>query len=487
MAMRGLIVLGVVGIALLAIMACGDSETIADPTLPQPTVPLQPTIAPLQATATPSLYAPTVVGWPPDAPNEDSNGFPEPPFYNAANPSVNQQIYQSDAVVRARLISDTNNLLRFQVVEYLKGTGPSEVTIRALPGRDTSHDDRDAILFLKATAEASGASGARFEFTESIYKTYSGGFASGHEINRQDRAWMPSAGSGGATGNSDDAQFDPGAPAPGRMHEEPITVAAIKTAIAWMAADNSAVYRRCIFRAVTNEARYRSYVAYYGTERNVDYEHHIASGLPAGYVLYAGTDPSGPRYGRYWTEGNDAELFSFAYVDTDTEPTNGYRAPFTTKRPLTAGTYSVTIRGINGEFLPCEYTPVWDGVIDYTITVTAPTDVVHEAFFDPVALTSGVGVDGADGVLEPAEFSVGETSTSVTGLKWESGKVVLSLSTHVSLEGYRLEFIELDGSVGLSLEVDDASVDAGAGTLTWGVSGQPWEDGDLLMLRIVVG
>ena len=77
------------------------------------------------------------------------------------------------------------------------------------------------------------------------------------------------------------------------------------------------------------------------------------------------------------------------------------------------------------------------------------------------------------------------TSTSITGLKWENGSVVLTLSPYVSLTGHKVEFIELDGLVGLSLDVDDAAVDSGAGTLTWGVSGQPWEAGDLLMLRIV--
>ena len=55
-------------------------------------------------------------------------------------------------------------------------------------------------------------------------------------------------------------------------------------------------------------------------------------------------------------------------------------------------------------------------------------------------------------------------------------------SATVSLAGHRAEFIELDGSVGLTLPFDDAQVQGGA--LTWTVAAQPWEDGDLLMLRI---
>ena len=76
------------------------------------------------------------------------------------------------------------------------------------------------------------------------------------------------------------------------------------------------------------------------------------------------------------------------------------------------------------------------------------------------------------------------TSTSITGLKYDDSNVVLTLSPHVSLSGQKVEFIELDGSVGLSLEVSVATEDSSAGTLTWSVSDQPWGDGDELMLRI---
>ena len=55
--------------------------------------------------------------------------------------------------------------------------------------------------------------------------------------------------------------------------------------------------------------------------------------------------------------------------------------------------------------------------------------------------------------------------------------------------GHRLDFIELDGAVSLSLVVDEATVNPStgsgqAGTLSWTVAEQPWHDGDLLMLRI---
>ena len=42
----------------------------------------------------------------------------------------------------------------------------------------------------------------------------------------------------------------------------------------------------------------------------------------------------------------------------------------------------------------------------------------------------------------------------------------------------------MDGSVSLSLDAEDATVDAASDTLSWSVASQPWEDGDTLMLRI---
>ena len=88
------------------------------------------------------------------------------------------------------------------------------------------------------------------------------------------------------------------------------------------------------------------------------------------------------------------------------------------------------------------------------------------------------------GVLKPATFSVGGASTTITGLKWEGGSVVLSLSPFASLDDLQLEFIDLDGTTILVLRASDATADSGAGTLTWAEVDRPWSAGDLLMLRI---
>ena len=61
----------------------------------------------------------------------------------------------------------------------------------------------------------------------------------------------------------------------------------------------------------------------------------------------------------------------------------------------------------------------------------------------------------------------------------------LKLSPHTGIAGHTVNFIALDGSVPLSLQVADATVDATTGTLSWTVTSQPWQSGDKLMLRVL--
>ena len=124
---------------------------------------------------------------------------------------------------------------------------------------------------------------------------------------------------------------------------------------------------------------------------------------------------------------------------------------------------------------------------EFELTVNAPEGTLHEAFFDPVSVGTSVKADGSNGVLKPTSFTVGGTATELTSLEWSSNQVVLTLGTHVSLSGYVLEMIALDGSVSLSLFADSGTADRTAGTYSWPMTSQPWEDGDKLMLRIREG
>ena len=60
----------------------------------------------------------------------------------------------------------------------------------------------------------------------------------------------------------------------------------------------------------------------------------------------------------------------------------------------------------------------------------------------------------------------------------------MNVSPHTAIGGQVLDFIEMDGTVSLSLDAADATADAANNTLSWIVASQPWEDGHTLMLRI---
>ena len=128
-------------------------------------------------------------------------------------------------------------------------------------------------------------------------------------------------------------------------------------------------------------------------------------------------------------------------------------------------------------------TTTWD---TFDVTVTAPANSLHEAFFDPVTVGTAVKADATNGVLKPTSFTVGGAATEITSLEWsDSNQVVLTLDPHVSLSGHVYwTSLRLDGNITLSLLADEATANSTAGTYTWTMSSQPWADGDKLMLRI---
>ena len=153
--------------------------------------------------------------------------------------------------------------------------------------------------------------------------------------------------------------------------------------------------------------------------------------------------------------GQDAELFAHTWP-----------LIATTARPLPAGAYRFYWAEQGRLNALCDAMPEEHRTRnEIVVTVTAPTGTLHEAFFDPVTIGTGVGADASNGVIKPVSFTVGGSSTSVTGLKWDNGSVVLSLSPHSSLAGQKLDFIDLDGSVSLwPSPVSSATEDTTAGT-----------------------
>ena len=198
--------------------------------------------------------------------------------------------------------------------------------------------------------------------------------------------------------------------------------------------------------------------------------------------------PDPTRLITLWLEGGDSALFDIAQGDSTVSDTDGDGEDDTIKydemirlaRPLPAGEYRFELKESWPNYAPCNF------VIssEWTVTAVAPEGVLHEALFDPVTDGSAVAADNSNGVLKPASFTDAGATTTIERIEWEAETVNLKLTPHNALAGRVVDFIELDGTVSLSLIVDDATVDAANDTLSWEVASQPWQNGDELMVRI---
>ena len=413
----------------------------------------------------------------------------------------------------------------FSVEEYLKGSGADDIVAvwaaeplfdtreeaeDALPAiaaaRDTQWDDREAIVFLQhsVTYLPSTQQAARFflsgvRYFGSIPDDYYS-LASPHN-----RLWLPAAAAAGETSqpSGDQQRFLTAVP-PATGTAPTITLGEIKTRIGAVTAkldtgDGSEEYTECVHRTYQFEGRDR-----YGIEtRGAGYvsrtpSHDLRSGLAASTVVHEESPVFGDlpdNKGSTWLDGGDADLFSIEFGDVvpydfsgdGTDDSIYFARRVVSARPLPAGAYTFHFNDIWAIFALCDgYTIRYE----WTVTANAPAGTLHEAFFDPVTVGTAVAADSANGVLKPASFtdSNGATST-IQRIAWEpgsaaTGTVKVALSPHTGIAGHAMDFIALDGSVSLSLNVADAAVDAANNTLSWPVAIQPWQSGDKLMVRI---
>ena len=440
-------------------------------------------------------------------------------------PSLDEQIFDaldsnSMVVVRATLSSLTSKAetisgtpttyrpiheLRFTVHEYLEGSGPNEVVVvvrgntiytdeataiehaqYAAGERNNSWDNRQAVLFVdlsQTTSGASGATGRSFARTAEFIRSNPQESPWDYTVDNLSRAWLPAQAAAGKTADSTRSAADSTFITDGAETPSPtITLADLKAKIAAMeaeltAGEGTAGFRDCVRDRILRERVYR---AEPGGPRQRGQS--LGSGRAAGAEIYSrDNNHREPKYNNYWLSGPDANLFQALNADDDSSSATGYTYMLSTVRPLPAGEYSVHYIFQHHDYLPCNFKPD-DTYSDWTVTVTAPAGTVHEAFFDPVAIGSGVGADASNGALEPKAFSMGGVSTALQSLKWETGSATLTLRAPASLSGHFLDFIALDGTTALSLDGGAAAVSGG--TLTWNVASQPWQVGDKLMLRI---
>ena len=417
--------------------------------------------------------------------------------------------------------------------------GSAEEAVEAvsawLAERDTRWDDREAIIFLQrpvgseGVSSQSGSSGYVFPIHRgglrvggygSVYDSWTA-YAIDEEYvdtysirSGMNRVWLPStsapaSGVSGASGSTEARYYLEEPPSLGAgvsgvsgvsgasgqsASVSSITLSDMKSHVKAMddllkQGEGVDGYRECLItkRLALRRSDYQRLLAI-GPGPYFDFDLHTSSGLPAGSVISEGRFFGGLRnreYSRHFFTGPDADLFLREVEDDDNDPGTGYGSDSKIKRPLPGGTYEIHNNAQSPVMFPCNFVP--EPYARWNVHVSAPAGTLHEAFFDPVldTSTSAVGADSENGVLKPSAFTdSGGATTTISRLEWKSGSVKMNVSPRAALTGQILDFIELDGTVSLSLYAADATADAASNTLSWTVSSRPWEDGDKLMLRI---
>lgn len=488
-----------------------------------------------------------------------------PPFDGPK--SLEERIVSADVIALVRLLSMSTSVeeidrqwegdtvyvnalvFRFQVLEYLKGSGDDEVTglvngiewfntklAARTMGRDLSksHDEswdsNEAIVFLsKRMAVTSTVHGAdRYE----LGKTGGPGFGPNYDYysinSRRSKKWLPVINYEGAHGSGQSYGGERGiltGAEPedvlemlhGKSVDYDVAESGYNAALATSgqsptiglsylrgliveleaeiaAGDGSAEYPECVHQKYEWIRHVRYMIAEHGGYRPETYHFAIASGLAAGTVFADGRYPfnppanynpadheyPNPANGDGWIEGGDSALFNML----------SNISIIGTSRPLPSGEYRFYYNDRWDVYIPCDAYP--DELREDTeivVNVMAPGDVLHEAFYDPVGLDGSVGAGNGSGEMSPKMFETDSGETVIERIEWRNGQVEMKTSPPADLSDHRLEFIALDGSVSLRLDFDDAiEIEKdGETALGWGVCEQPWQPGDLLMLRIAEG
>ena len=438
--------------------------------------------------------------------------------------SMEEHILRADVVIRARLSSVATSTryynltptirryipaaeLTFDVLEVLNGTAESSAVVELqTPSEEPYYateteaaeaasqwkstratqwpwSGNDAILFLWTVENSKmDTLGGRPSTVEYVFL---GDDLDGRVLSYNDtvtvlgghnKVWLPATTSseGGSTFYLED---------PSKTSAQTQTLTSIKSSIT---ATNALIdasitgHKECL---IASKKADRASIAL-PLELYAQHERTITSGLPANTGLQTRTFSAGATgYSTFNVSGDDVDLFHWQIVDSDSDASTGYKSELRINRPLPKGSYVYKQQIIRPSLLPCNHTS--DFYITWTNTVEAPEGVAHELFFDPVMVGSAIKADATNGVLRPTSFTdANAASASIGSISYESGTVKIEVTPNDALAGHIVDFIELDGTLPLSLDVANATVDAANDTLSWSVSAQPWEDGDLLMVRI---
>ncbi len=534
--------IAVMMIAVIALLiACGNQEEKRPEELvaPEPTAVKGPGTDEIRAADRPAAAAeqdraveeeaaePIEYGWGETHPAVEASGHRNP-----SPLSLSERILRSDVIARARLTSVAPSswwyyygqhkayapavAFTFDVKEALYGSPGDSVVVGLLLSkpwenqvpaepykteakalevsgvwnesrRVTEWDERDAIIFLSLASNVSES------WADGVPSTVQYVFVSERSIggnarmsedeytihSPKNQVWLPAV-SVGEAGSQTFYLDDP------KIVNLPATnsLADLKTAITTATAKiESSIpgYRECLLAKEQDERDGRpTYPPAFWSQ----IDKTIASGLPTDTVL---SDLSGWKgiggYPNLFLEGPDSTRFKQVLSDTDTNPENRFDVHIHTTRPLPFGVYEIHTNHQTHRMKPCNYVPPYR--VKWLVTVEPPDGTLHELFFDPGTDGSAVTADNMNGVLKPTSFTdANGASATLSSISYESSTVMMTLSPHNGLTGHILDFIELDGTVSLSLNVGDATVDSANNTLSWTVSEQPWHDGDKLMVRI---
>ena len=477
--------------------------------------------------------------------------------------SLEERMVRSDVIARVKLVSvaqvveeaadwpnegETSYIgaleYTFKVLEYLKGSGGSELVAVAvdlidnyateaeaaagaedfLGARDARWDDREAVVFLEDDDPHLPSSKQADRYLLGFVRNNYGG--DHYTIaSRYSREWLPAASTGSAldaaasSWSSGGERFCLAGPCDGggvvsslvrvlTLSQAPdtptVTLAELKTRIAELdaeieAGDGSQEYMDCVYAKYEKQGRVDYYKQQLADKSDEPWvkdgyfyrrrDHALTSGQAAGTHIYtdtifwAGTEPPPKetipdKYtGMFQLDGRDSHLFDIEYPGV-----------VSLARPLPAGEYRYYFVSMPKKYVVCNGEPEEERRRhEHFVTLTAPAGTLHEAFFDPVSMGASVVADDHRGQLSPATYSAAGSETTLRRIGWDENRVWMKFVLAPSLADHHIDFIELDGSVGLRLDFDDAtatSTDDGGQALVWGVCDQPWSAGDQLMLRI---
>ena len=397
--------------------------------------------------------------------------------------------------------------------------------------RDTQWDDRQAIVFLAShSLEFPGTSSDDLYFMSFVDYTY--GLGDSYSIaSIRNQLWLPEARTGGSDGGGAAARTprqrrfltgvpqqvpdtSPRAATVSTQTETPsIALTDFKATVSRIEAElagQSEAYQDCVRKNYERLQKVALWAARGDDFMSPEtFTAEIGSGEKAGTEIIYNTRKIilGPNGWESRTEllGEDAVLFRIGETTKSDIATvgalNSIRAkkqgiertwhvqPMETVRPLPSRFYSFTWKYHRATYVLCAPDVFYNHTVN--VNVNAPLGVLHEALFDPVTLRQAqgrlpdVGADSSNGKLEPAAFTdANGASATIQRIEWAAGTVKLEVTPNGALADHMLDFIELDGTVSLSLDVVDATVDSANDTLSWSVASQPWEDGDKLMVRI---